>query len=104
MIWGKFLNKEMVKTTANIHIRTFASYSPNKKSLFVYLVNKSANEILVDPQVVNYQIKGLKQEWELTSTGPDDVNPVWQQIKDMKLGATVTVKGTSIKVIEYQLK
>lgn len=104
MIWGKFLREKMVQTTSTIHVRSFASYSPDKKSLFVYLVNKSAMDILVNPEVNNHTITTIKQAWELTSTGPDDTNPVWQKAENSKINNPVIVKLTSIKVIEYQLK
>jgi alpha-N-arabinofuranosidase len=103
MIWGKFLGKLMVQSTSTTFLRSFASYSPDNKSLFVYLINKSPGKIQVSPKVVNYKIKAVKQTWELTSTGPDDVNPVWHQEGNTALNKQVAVKGTSIKVIEYLL-
>lgn len=104
MIWGKFLNKKMVQTTSSAHLRTFASYSPDKKSLYVYLVNKSASDIPVNLTVANHQKESIKQTWELTSTGPDDVNPVWQKVNSSSAKNIQIVKGTSIKVIEYIIK
>ena len=104
MIWGKFLNQKMVQTTSTVHLRSFASYSQDKKSLFVYFINKSPNDISVSPQISNYQIKAVKQAWELTSKGPDDISPVWQQAAKLPGISEQNIKATSIKVIEYILK
>ena len=104
MIWGKFLYDKMVQTTSTVHLRSFASYSPDKKSLFVYYVNKSPNDITASTQIINHKVKAVKQAWELTSTGPDDINPVWKRIEVQSSGIKLqTVKATSIKVIEYKI-
>jgi alpha-L-arabinofuranosidase len=103
MIWGKFLGKKMVKTTSDVHLRSFASYSPDKKSLFVYLINKSADPIVVDALIVNYKARAVRQAWELSSTGPDDVHPVWLKTESPRDGTRQIVHGSSIKVIEYIL-
>jgi alpha-N-arabinofuranosidase len=40
-IWGNFLGDKMVKTTSSLYIRSFASWKPKQKKIFMYLVNKS---------------------------------------------------------------
>ncbi|HEX8658235.1 MAG TPA: hypothetical protein VF690_11890 [Hymenobacter sp.] len=103
-VWGRFLGKQMVQTTSTTHLRSFASYSPAKKRLFVYLVNKSATAVPVGLQLGKYRVRSTEQVWELSGTGPDDTNPVWQRQPVPSAGSTVMVKPTSIKVLEYQLK
>jgi len=104
MIWGKFLGAQMVQTTSTTHLRTFASCSHDKKALFVYLVNKSADPIDVTLQMIGHDPAAIIQAWELTGTGPDDLSPVWRKVEDMDMDHPVNVKGTSIMVLEYQLK
>ncbi len=103
-IWGQFLGKQMVQTTSTTHLRSFASYSPNKKRLLVYLVNKSPVAVPVQVKPDKYQVRSTKQVWALTSTGPDDTNPTWQWQPTPPAGSPLTVEPTSILVLEYQLK
>jgi hypothetical protein len=104
MIWGKFLGAQMVQTTSTTHLRTFASCSRDKKALFIYLVNKSADPADVSLQMIGHDPAAILQAWELTGTGPDDLSPVWWKVEDMDMDHPVNVKGTSIMVLEYQLK
>jgi hypothetical protein len=103
MIWGKFLGDKMVQTTSTVHLRSFASYSADRKSLFLYLINKSDNDTIVDASIANRHIISVKQAWELTSTGPNDTNPIWQIADSTGAPNSQLVKATSIKVIEYIL-
>jgi alpha-N-arabinofuranosidase len=103
MIWGKYLGEKMVYTTSVTSLRSFASYSSKQGSLFVYLVNKSAEAMNIDLQLTGHTFKDIKQAWELVSSGPEDTKPVWQQAASTAPVNQQIVKGTSIKVIEYTL-
>ena len=102
-IWGQLLGQQMVQTTSSTHLRSFASYTPDKKSLLVYLVNKSAVAVPVTLQLGQYRVRATRQAWSLTSTGPDDTAPRWQQEKVLPSGTNLSVSATSIRVIEYRL-
>lgn len=104
MIWGKNLGKLMVKTTSTVHLRSFASYSPDTRRLYVYLINKSPTETTILPDLPGFNILSKIDAWELTSSGPDDVNPAWQKSVVLLPDGREQVKSTSIKVIQYQLK
>ncbi len=104
MIWGKFLGDKMVKSTSTMHIRSFASFVPKDKRLCLYLVNKSTKNIKIKPAIKGCTIKSIKQAWELVGTGPDDTKPIWRQVQHPDEDGILTLNGTSIQVIEYQLK
>jgi hypothetical protein len=104
MIWGNFLGDQMVKTTSTIHLRTFSSYLPDERRLFVYLMNMLEDPQVVSLQVTGYNIDSVIQSWELFAEGPDDCDPVWQEANGFKGNSKVNIKGTSILVIEYKLK
>ena len=78
-IWGKFLGDRMVKTTSMLHLRTFASYVPEEKKLYVYLMNMLAESQAVSLNIEKYKVQSVGQAWELLGTGPDDVDPVWRE-------------------------
>lgn len=104
MIWGNFLGDRMVITTSTLHLRSFASYIPEKKQLFVYLMN-----MLGEPQSVSltpdgYHIDSIVQAWELVGEGPDDVDPVWQENDELGNLSGFKLKGTSITVVELKIK
>lgn len=106
MIWGKWLGEEMVKTTATNHIRSFASFSPDKNQLFVYLLNKEESPVKVKIIVENYKIAGIISLSQLTGQGSDDVNPVWTENlpvpgKDL---SNLVLPGISISVLNVNLK
>ena len=102
MIWGNFLGKKMVKTSSGLHIRTFASSVPEEKKLFVYLLNKSEKEQLVQPKIK--EVTAIIQAWELRGNGPDDTNPIWEELKDIEYNKPQLLPGTTIRVIEYRMK
>lgn len=104
MIWGNYLGNKMIKTTSTLHTRSFASTIPSQNKLFVYLINKSdsAKNILVNIQ--NKKIKSVVQAWELFGKSPDDLHPVWQKFSLARPSNHIWLKGTSITMIEYQLK
>ena len=102
MIWGNFLGNKMVKTSSSLHIRTFASSVPTEKKLFIYLLNKSEKAQLVQPKIKG--IKSISQAWELRGNGPNDTNPIWEQLKDIESNKPQLIPGTTIRVIEYRMK
>ena len=103
-IWGNFLGDLMVRTTSTLHLRTFASFVPETKRLYVYLMNMIEEPQTVSLRLENNEIGSVLQAWELFGNGPDDVNPVWQQTDRFVDADDFTVKGTSITVIEFKLE
>jgi len=103
MIWGKYLQQQMVQSTSTMHLRTFASYTPGTKKLVVFFLNKSDDAITVNPEIDRHNVKEITQTGELTSTGPDDVSPVWTEQQWQIPPVNLTVKANSIKVVIYQL-
>jgi alpha-N-arabinofuranosidase len=104
MIWGNFLGEQMVKSTTSLHVRTFASYSPDEGRLYVYLMN-----MLEKPQSVllvmrDYEVESVLQAMELAGNSPDDVDPVWRECGMPADPLEVTVSGTSITVLEYRIR
>jgi alpha-L-arabinofuranosidase len=104
MIWGNFLGDKMVKTTSTLHIRSFASYSPEEKILYVYIMNMMENPEYVTLDIGQNKISSVIQAWNLAGNGADDCNPVWQEYSGLTDPLDFEVKGTSITVIKYQLK
>jgi hypothetical protein len=105
MIWGNYLGKKMVGTTGTLHIRSFASYSPDESSLYVYLLNKNQVPAQVKLDVDGYRISAVEACGQLTSDGPDDVEPVWHDqismtTRDLR---NLTLPGTSISVMKVKL-
>jgi hypothetical protein len=103
MIWGNYLGDLMVKSTGTVFVRTFASYSPDEDRLFVYILN-----VLAGPQDIEIGIHhpgkpDLVFAGQLSGEGPDDLEPVWEELPRMKDPLNVRVKGSSITVLEYQL-
>jgi hypothetical protein len=103
MIWGNFLGDKIVKTTSTMHIRSFASYSPEEKRMFVYIMNMMENPEYVTLDIGQNKINSVIQAWDLVGKGPDDCNPVWQEFPELEKTLRFQVKGTSITVIEYNL-
>jgi alpha-N-arabinofuranosidase len=104
MIWGNFLGNQMVKSTSSVHLRSFASYVPEEKRLYVYLMN-----MLEAPQSISLDIGGhdkvsTLQAWELVGDSPDDVDPRWQPCSGWEDPLNARVRGTSITVLECRLK
>ena len=105
MIWGKFLGDKMVKTASTyVNVRTFSSFVPKEKKLYVYLMNTSDKPKEVLLKIQGYSIKSLNQAWELTGTGPEDTKPVWKEVTGIILSKPQLLQGTSIRVLEYLLK
>lgn len=104
MVWGNYLGDKMVRTTSSLLIRTFASYVPAKKKLYVYLLNKAPQPMAVRVEIVGYRIKRITQAWVMTSTGPEDRNPQWRRISAMENDGLPALPGTSLQVVEYQLE
>ena len=105
MIWGNWLGKKMVSSTGTVHIRSFASYSPDENLLYVYLLNKSQVPVNIKLTIDKYSVVNVESFGQLTSNGPDDVNPVWndhvllakENLKNFELPAT------SISVLKLKL-
>ncbi|MBL7110767.1 MAG: hypothetical protein ISS19_02355 [Bacteroidales bacterium] len=104
MIWGNYLGDKMVKTTSTLHLRTFASYVPDEKRLFVYLMNMTEEPQSVQLRLDGNALDSVIDAWELVGDGPDDVDPVWQKCAEIKKPSHFEIQGTSITVIEFKLK
>ncbi len=102
MIWGNFLGKKMVNSTSSAMVRTFASYTPEDNSLLLFLMNKSGEPVHFKTVIHGHEEFNITASWELTGKGPDDLMPVWHQIKDPKSKNPV-VSGTSIRVVQYRM-
>jgi hypothetical protein len=104
MIWGKFLGQKMVGTSSSLHVRSFASLDPAQKTLFVYLMNLSDQSKHIRPAIEGYQIKEIRESWELVGKNADDTNPVWREVTKFPKKNVQVVPGTSIRVIKYALR
>lgn len=104
MIWGNYLGDKMVKTTATTHIRSFASLDPETSRLFVYLINKSEEKKTVQLKIDKKKVDDVLLAKELVGDGPEDVNPVWQDATGLTDPDEIEIKGTTIMLLEYQLK
>ena len=95
----------MVRTSSTVRIRTFGSYDPEKKQLFVYIVNKSGGQEAVSLDLSGYAVDSVVQRWEQVGEGPEDTEPVWRENKSGLDSGSLefVVPGTSITVIEYKL-
>jgi alpha-L-arabinofuranosidase len=107
MIWGNYLGDQMVKTTSTLHIRSFASYLPEDKRAYIYLLNKSDATGIVNLNISGFRTADIILAKELVGDGSDDVNPVWRDYqgsltsKDLK---KLKLSGTSITLLELQLE
>ncbi len=104
MIWGNFMGDKMVKSTSSVHLRSFASYVPAEKRLYVYLMNMLEEPQSISLNLEGYDAESIIQAWELTGDGPDDVDPLWQKYTGWSGPVNIRVSGTSITVLEYRLK
>ena len=104
MIWGKFLGDKMVKTTSSVHVKTFASWKPQQKKLFFYVLNKSNQDKQVEVDVKGFKIKSISQSWELAGEGPEDTKPVWRKASQLKAKQVMSINPTSITVVEFDLE
>lgn len=104
MIWGKWLGEVMVKTTATKHIRSFASYSPDEDVLYVYLLNKDGEPSHVKLKIDGYKIETVEKAGQLTSNGPDDTDPLWNDnlILSKDDLSKMELPGSSISVIRLK--
>jgi hypothetical protein len=106
MIWGNYLGEKMIRTTNTLHVRSFASYSPAENRLYVYLLNKAEQPLAVNLAIENGKLSAVESLGQLTGTGPDDVDPVWNENvpvtkKDLH---NLTLPAVSISVLKIRLK
>ena len=99
-IWGNFLGKQIVKTSSSNPFVAYSSYTPDKRKLFVYIINKSEVGQTVSIHVDGYKVSSIEQIWEYFGKNPWDKLPVWQQNETNKTVKKVQLKGTSITVFE----
>jgi hypothetical protein len=104
MIWGNYLGDQMIRTTSTLHIRTFASMEPQKKCLYVYIINKLNQPEKINIKIHNNKVQSIIEARELAGAGPDDLYPLWQEYTGLADPLDFEVKGTSITVFKFQLK
>jgi len=103
-IWGNFLGNQMIKSDTLQGIITFASYDPHSQELFAYLINKGEKTETIKIEIRNNKTELIQDAWELYGNGPEDINPVWQQIPRLKPGKPIDLRGTSITIIKMKIK
>jgi len=103
MIWGNFLGTKMIKVSQEKNIRTFSSYDPEKKALFLYILNVTDMKHEIILNIEGYKIKSIVQAWELSGKNPEDTDPVWQKIFP-ESDENLSVNGTSIGVFEFNIE
>lgn len=103
MIWGKYLGDKMIKTSATLHLRSFASIDTRNKKLFVYLINKGNAIHNARVEIKNHTVKSVLEAWELVGKDADDCDPVWQEKTLKSEVGNIELAGTSVSVIVYQL-
>jgi len=103
MIWGNYLGDQMVKTSGTVHLRSFASYSPDEQRVYVYIINTDPEIRPVELKIGSSGNPEVMMARELVGNGPDDVDPVWRDCEPWKRPTRFRVRGTSITVIEYQI-
>lgn len=102
LIWNHFLGDKMIKSESKGYIISYASYSPQRNRLYVYLINKGDK-----PENVHIAISGTKEAevvqcWEYFGKDDKDTAPVWQQREELP-GKNISLKKYSITVVEYDL-
>jgi hypothetical protein len=106
MIWGNWIGKKMISTTGTLHIRSFASYSPDENLMYIYILNKNQTPAHVKLMIEGCIVDKVETTGQLTGKGPDDVKPIWndhisltkEELKNLEL------PGTSISVIKLKMK
>ena len=83
LIWNKFMGDKMIKSESKGYIISYASYSPQKDQLFVYLINKGDREESVNIVIPGKVDAKVVQCWEYFGKDDKDLAPVWQQ-RDVK--------------------
>jgi hypothetical protein len=89
-----------------LHIRSFASYSPDESCLYVYLLNKNQEPSRVKLMIDGHSVDKVEMCGQLTAKSPDDLAPVWNDHvsftkKDL---SNFEFPGTSISVIKLKLR
>lgn len=104
MIWGKYLGEKMLKTTGTVHIRSFASLIPEEDRMFVFLVNKAEFPIHVQLNVIGKDVLEVLNAKALIGSGPEDLNPIWDDLPDLRDTDKLEIHGTSILVLDCKLE
>lgn len=103
MILGKFLGDKMIRTKSIGGLKTYASISNNKHKLFLYILNSTPNNKKISLVIKNYRADSINEVYELVGNGPDDQKPVWLNMKNIPLDKPQTIKGNSVRIVEFQL-
>ena len=103
-IWGDYHGDKMVKNiSSSDSIKAFASLQSNENRLFVYLLNKTNNEVAVKIDIPGYSVKQSFQICELAGEGLMDQSPDWVTEKK-KMSAIQKLPGATIRVVEYVIR
>ncbi len=102
MIWNRFMGEKMVRSESKGCILSYASWTPQAKQLYVYLINKGEQSEHVDVDIAGHKGAEIIQSWEYFGKDDRDVAPVWQN-KKLDGESAIELKGYSINVIEYRL-
>jgi len=76
-IWSQFLGEQMVAVQEPELTRTFASYSPERERLSVFVINKADRRRQLRLRVRGYRLARSARVWQWAGAGPDDRQPVW---------------------------
>ncbi len=107
-IWGEFLKQKMVKTSGPAGVRTYASFDPKRKTLTVFIINRTPAKKEVHIEV---NLKGeLKTHavYSFAGKNPQDMHPTWKKLPKAKWSGvapdTVRLPPTSITVVDMRCK
>jgi alpha-N-arabinofuranosidase len=103
-IWGNFLGTRMIRAENSGKVLAYASLDPGSHTLYAYLVNKGDAPERVQLETVDHTITSILDAREFFGVSPEDIHPTWQQLKRIKPGKPVTLKGTSITLLKMRLE
>jgi hypothetical protein len=79
-MWGQFLQETLVQISNTQFIRSYASYSPVKNSMNIFLINKDIVARTVQVSLQNYTGGMSGSRYVLKGTGSEDLAPVWSEV------------------------
>jgi len=104
-VWSQFLGEQMVAVSEPRRMRTFASYSPKREKLSVFLVNKDSASRKAVVVLRDYREARSAKRWLWSGQGPDDRQPSWVGPKRMAVSGNemkVEMPPDSLSVIELR--
>lgn len=104
LIWNKYHGKKLVKTMSGSNPVIYSSFTPEENKLFVYLINKTENNVTVKIDIQHFKSAELNMAREYYGLGSGDMHPVWQAREMKSFDKLVELRGISITVLEMKLK